>query len=108
MPPESTLERICYRYTDPQTGIRYHQLYDPPPSGTIALRMTQKEEDTETYVKQQIDEYNSQLPEMLEVCSDLHPLRINADQDAFTVFELAESKIVNPLPSRFANDEDDM
>ena len=44
---------------------------------------------------------------MLEVCSDLHPLRINADQDALTVFELAESKIVNPLPSRFADDEDD-
>ena len=62
MPAESTLERICYRFTDPQTGIRYHQLYDPPPSGTIALRMTQREEDTEAYVKKQIDDYNSQLP----------------------------------------------
>jgi len=53
---------MTHDYLDPQTGIRYHQLYDPPPSGTIALRMTQKQEDTETYVKQQIDEYNSQLP----------------------------------------------
>ena len=46
---------------------------------------------------------------MLEAAHDIHPLRINADQDAFTVFELAESKIVNPLPSGFAaeGEEDD-
>ena len=38
MPSESTIERICYRSTDPVTGTRYHQLYDPPPSTNIALR----------------------------------------------------------------------
>ena len=44
---------------------------------------------------------------MLEAAHDIHPLRINADQDAFTVFELAESKIVNPLPSGFAAEDED-
>lgn len=110
MPAESTIERICYRSTDPQTGVRYHQFYDPPPSTQIAMRLIQKHEDQEEYVKNQIEDYNQQLPGMLESAHDIHPLRINADQDAFTVFELAESKIVNPLPSGFAaenEDEDD-
>merc|ERR1711917_9751 len=107
---ESTIERICYRSTDPQTGVRYHQFYDPPPSTQIAMRLIQKHEDQEDYVKNQIEDYNHQLPGMLEAAHDIHPLRINADQDAFTVFELAESKIVNPLPSGFAaegEEEDD-
>ena len=38
------------------------------------------------------------LPEYLEHAQEYGALRINADQDAYTVFELAESKIVNPLP----------
>ena len=48
-----------------------------------------------------------QLPENLEHAQEYGALRINADQDAYTVFELAESKIVNPLPSNFANDEEE-
>ena len=62
MPAESTIERICYRSTDPQTGVRYHQFYDPPPSTQIAMRLIQKLEDQEDYVKNQIEDYNHQLP----------------------------------------------
>ena len=62
MPAESTIERICYRSTDPNTGIRYHQFYDPPPSTQIAMRLIQKHEDQEEYVKNQIEEYNNNLP----------------------------------------------
>ena len=124
MPAESTIERLCYRSTDPQTGVQYHQFYDPPPSTQIAMRLIQRQEDQEEYVKNQIEDYNNQLPGrtrlmlfelyiakmylgMLEAAHDIQPLRINADQDAFTVFELAESKIVNPLPSGFAADEEE-
>lgn len=57
-------------------------------------------------VRAQIDEYLTNLPEYLEHAADFGALRINADQDAYTVFELAESKIINPLPSEFNIDQD--
>ena len=69
MPAESTIERICYRSTDPNTGIRYHQFYDPPPSTQIAMRLIQKHEDQEEYVKNQIEEYNNNLPGKILVLS---------------------------------------
>ena len=69
--------------------------------------MVQKAEDNIDLVRTEIDEYLTQLPEYLEYAQEFGALRINADQDAYTVFELAESKIVNPLPSKFSNEEDD-
>ena len=71
------------------------------------FRLLQRPEDTDEYVKAQVEEYNDQLADLLDVSSEIQPLRINADQDGFTVFELAESKIVNPLPSAFYHDNDD-
>ena len=74
---------------------------------TLFFRLLQRPEDTEEYVKNQLDQYNAQLSDLLDVSAEVQPLRINADQDGFTVFELAESKIVNPLPSPFYANNDD-
>ena len=74
---------------------------------TLCFSLLQRPEDTDEFVKTQVEEYNDQLPDLLDVSSEIQPLRINADQDGFTVFELAESKIVNPLPSSFYLDDDD-
>merc|ERR1712131_3441 len=106
IPTDSSIERICHRHTDPETGICYHQLYDPAPTTEISLRMVQRKEDEVDVVRAQIDEYLTNLPEYLEHAADFGALRINADQDAYTVFELAESKIINPLPSEFNIDQD--
>merc|ERR1712173_535685 len=107
MGTDSSIERICYRHTDPDTGISYHQLYDPAPTTEISLRMKQRKEDEIDVVRTHIDDYLTKLPEYLDVAQGYGSLRINADQDAYTVFELAESQIVNPLPSEFALDEDE-
>ena len=50
IPTDSSIERICHRHTDPETGICYHQLYDPAPTTEISLRMVQRKED-EVFVK---------------------------------------------------------
>jgi len=107
IPTDSSIERICYRHTDPETGISYHQLYDPAPTTEISLRMKQKKDDETDVVRTHIDDYLTKLPEYLDIAQGYGSLRINADQDAYTVFELAESQIVNPLPSEFANEDDD-
>ena len=73
----------------------------------LLFSLLQRPEDTDEFVKAQVEEYNDQLADLLDVSSEIQPLRINADQDGFTVFELAESKIVNPLPSAFYLDDDD-
>ena len=69
--------------------------------------MKQKKDDETDVVRTHIDDYLTKLPEYLDIAQGYGSLRINADQDAYTVFELAESQIVNPLPSEFANEDDD-
>ena len=53
IPTDSSIERICHRHTDPETGICYHQLYDPAPTTEISLRMVQRKED-EVYIFKKI------------------------------------------------------
>lgn len=69
--------------------------------------MVQKKDDEMDVVRTHIDDYLTQLPEYLDYAQEYGSLRINADQDAYTVFELAESQIVNPLPSKFSLDDED-
>ena len=69
--------------------------------------MIQKSTDEIEAVRTEIDDYLTNLPEYLEYAQDHGSLRINADQDAYTVFELAESKMANPIPSNFGNEDDE-
>ena len=73
----------------------------------LYFSLLQRPEDTEEFVKEQLTEYTNNLADLLDVSSEIQPQRINADQDGFTVFELAESKIVNPLPASFLENDDE-
>ncbi|XP_077986552.1 adenylate kinase 8-like [Glandiceps talaboti] len=100
VPNDSVIERLTLRSTDPITGERYHELYNPPRTQEIKDRCEQNEKDSEEEVKKRLATYQAYAEEIAEFY--VNSQHINADQDPHTVFESVESMLVNPLPKQYS------
>lgn len=96
VPNDSVLERLTLRATDPVTGDRYHQLYNPPHTQEVKGRLVTHPCDTEEEVRRRLTQYHAFSEEIQDYYTAGQD--VNADQDPHTVFEWIESVIVNPLP----------
>ncbi|KAM9325835.1 adenylate kinase 8 [Gastrophryne carolinensis] len=99
IPDDVALERLSLRMTDPVSGERYHALYRPPPTLEVHQRLQQSPQDAEEKVQPRLDMYHANAEELKEFYQDV--IRVNADQDPYTVFEFIESFLVTPLPKKF-------
>ena len=99
VPKDTILERLTLRSTDPQTGERYHLLYNPPRNGEIKQRLQTHPEDQEDRVTDRFLTYKEHIEDIADYYERLAQ-HINADQDPHTVFEHIESMIVKPLPRK--------
>ncbi|XP_002735582.1 adenylate kinase 8-like [Saccoglossus kowalevskii] len=99
VPNDSVIERLVLRTTDPITGERYHELYNPPRTQEIKDRCRQHVKDTEEEVKKRLASYQAYASEIADFYESAQ--HVNADQDPHTVFECLESMLVNPLPKRY-------
>lgn len=96
VPNDSVVERLTLRATDPITGDRYHNLYNPPRTEEVKARLTRHPKDESGEVHKRLGVYNAYMEEISDFYVDAQ--HVNADQDPHTVFECIESMIVNPLP----------
>ncbi|XP_046844873.1 adenylate kinase 8-like [Xenia sp. Carnegie-2017] len=99
VPKDTILERLTMRSTDPQTGERYHLLYNPPRTGEVKDRLKMHPEDQEERVIDRFLTYHDHIEDVTDFYERIVQ-HINADQDPHTVFECIESMIVNPLPRK--------
>jgi adenylate kinase len=99
VPNDSVMERLTLRETDPITGERYHNLYNPPQSQEVKERLCKHPSDTEEEVRKRLSQYHAYVEEIADFYTDAQ--HVNADQDPHTVFECIESMVVNPLPKHF-------
>ena len=58
------IDRICGRFSDPETGQVYHERYNPAPA-EIRGRLTQRKDDTEEVVRKRYDEYKANTEPVL-------------------------------------------
>ncbi|XP_028407699.1 adenylate kinase 8-like [Dendronephthya gigantea] len=99
VPKDTILERLTLRSTDPQTGERYHLLYNPPRTTEVKQRLQTHPEDQEDRVTERFLTYQEHIEDIADYY-ERTVQHINADQDPHTVFEYIESMIVNPLPRK--------
>ncbi|CBY40677.1 unnamed protein product [Oikopleura dioica] len=96
----SIVERLANRMVDSLTGREYHALYNPATAENIRNRLVKREMDDSVSVKKRVNSFNNQLADILDVLNDTDPQMINADQDQNVVYQLVESKLAKPLPSK--------
>lgn len=96
----SIVERLANRMVDSLTGKEYHALYNPATAESIRSRLVKREIDDSDMVKKRVNKFNDQLPDVLDILNDTEPQMINADQDQNVVYQLVESKLAKPLPSK--------
>ncbi|KAG8453950.1 hypothetical protein GDO86_000539 [Hymenochirus boettgeri] len=89
------IERLSLCMTDPVSGERYHNIYNPAPRPEVYSRLQQNPELSEEKIQARLDMYHANVEELEEFYQDI--IHINADQDPYTVFEIIESHIVKPL-----------
>lgn len=58
------IDRICGRFSDPETGQVYHERYNPAPQ-EIRGRLTQRKDDTEEVVRKRYQEYKTNTEPVL-------------------------------------------
>jgi len=97
LPCDTSVERLSLRAVDPQTGERYHILYNPPKSNDVKTRLKTHPDDEESEIFRNYGDYQAHIEDILEFYEHLKQ-HINADQDIQAVFECIETMIVNPLP----------
>jgi len=95
---ETVVERLSLRAVDPETGERYHILYNPPQTNEIKARLKTHPDDEEAEVLRRYAVYQENKEDVLEFYS--HAQHINADQDSQSVFECIETIVINPLPTK--------
>lgn len=98
IPTESVVERLSLRAVDPESGERYHILYNPPKTNEIKARLKTHPDDEEVEVLNRYAVYQGNLEDILEFYSNAQ--HVNADQDLQSVFEFIETIITNPLPQK--------
>jgi adenylate kinase len=59
VPEDVIVERMSGRRTDPQTGVVYHVVHNPPPAA-VADRVVQRADDREETVRERFSVYRSQ------------------------------------------------
>jgi adenylate kinase len=59
VPEEVIVERMSGRRTDPETGVVYHLVHNPPPAG-VAERVVQRADDREETVRERFRVYREQ------------------------------------------------
>uniref|UniRef100_A0AAR2KXG7 Nucleoside-diphosphate kinase n=1 Tax=Pygocentrus nattereri TaxID=42514 RepID=A0AAR2KXG7_PYGNA len=96
MTDDVAVERLTLRAIDPVTGERYHSLYKPAPSPEVHARLRYNPCDSEAEVQRRLKEYCIHASALQAFYPQA--VRVNADQDAHTVFECLESRLVNRLP----------
>lgn len=94
------VERLTNRMTDPVTGRRYQNLYDPPTEANVKARLVQHPRDSEVEVNRRLSRYSTFREELRDFYARTG-LDVSCDQDVETVFETLESHIVNPMPKNF-------
>jgi len=100
IPSDTAVERLSLRSVDPQTGYRYHLLYNPPQVAEVKDRLSMHPNDEESQVLKRYSDYQVNVEDILEFFPSAQ--HVNGDQDRQAVFESIETTIVNPLP-----DDDD-
>lgn len=108
LPIEGAVERLSNRRVDPETGARYHLLWNAPENQEILERLMKAPYDDEDVVKERYYEYSANIQAIKQVYLDQErqlekPIggifnAINADQDTQTVAEYGESMLINPVP----------
>jgi len=108
LPLEGAIERLSNRRVDPETGSRYHLLWNAPENQEILERLMKAPYDDEENVTQKYHEYSAHIQAIKQVYLDQEkqlekPIggifnAINADQDTQTVAEYGESMLINPVP----------
>merc|ERR1719219_1583440 len=108
LPLEGAIERLSNRRVDPETGARYHLLWNAPENQEILERLMKAPYDDEENVTQKYHEYATYIQAIKQVYLDQEkqlekPIggifnAINADQDTQTVAEYGESMLINPVP----------
>merc|ERR1719478_1212668 len=58
------IARVVGRRQDPETGIIYHLLFNPPPSEEIARRLKQRPDDNEAVAKKRLATYHDNVTSM--------------------------------------------
>jgi adenylate kinase len=61
VPDHLLVERVTGRRSDPDTGIIYHMKYKPPPTEEIALRLTQRSDDTEEAIMVRVQNFHANV-----------------------------------------------
>ncbi|KAA6365999.1 MAG: adenylate kinase, partial [Streblomastix strix] len=66
VPDSELMDRALGRRLDPVTGKIYHIKTNPPPSGEIANRVIQRDDDKEEKVKNRLEQYHANLRPLCE------------------------------------------
>jgi len=74
VPDPVLIERITGRRTDPETGRIYHLRFDPPPE-SVAARLTQRADDTESVLARRLSEYHRSTDGMVPHYAQMNVLR---------------------------------
>eukprot|EP00111_Clytia_hemisphaerica_P004674 TCONS_00013423-protein len=103
IPSDTAVERISLRSVDPETGYRYHLLYNPPQSTEVKERLAMHPTDEESEVLKRYTDYQVNIKDIMEYFTTAQ--HVNGDQDRQAVFESIETIVVNPLPEKLENHE---
>lgn len=71
VPDDQVVRRIAGRRVDPVTGRTYHVDFDPPADKTVAARVIQRSDDTETTIRYRLETYHQHVEAVLRVFQNL-------------------------------------
>lgn len=70
VPDEVLIERVTGRRTDPQTGVSYHVVFDPPPP-EVAHRVVQRSDDTREKIATRLQAYHAAISSIASQYADV-------------------------------------
>lgn len=107
-PLDGVIERVSNRRVDPVTGKMYNLIWNAPENAEIAERLLQAPSDQREILREQFDEYEASIKQLLQVYLEMEKqlekptggilVKINADQDIDTVMEYGVSMLIKPVP----------
>ncbi|KAG9144518.1 hypothetical protein Leryth_010742 [Lithospermum erythrorhizon] len=101
VPEEILVERVVGRRLDPVTGKIYHLVYSPPETEEIAVRLTQRFDDTEEKVKLRLLTHNQNVESVLSMYEDVM-VKVDGSVSKEEVFQQIDQELTKLLENKHA------
>ncbi|CAH9087974.1 unnamed protein product [Cuscuta europaea] len=90
---EVLVDRVIGRRLDPVTGKIYHLKYAPPETDEVAMRLTQRFDDTEDKVKLRLQTHNQNVHSVLSLYEDI-TFKVDGSVPKVEVFALIDNALM--------------